>query len=59
MIGISSGYDYLNYDSEKKRWYFDNRINGIAIKTHHTHEYLNESGFGDVFNSPLFEVKEV
>nr|UWG75317.1 MAG: hypothetical protein [Bacteriophage sp.] len=28
-------------------------------KTAHTRKELEEAGFGDVFNSPLFEVKEV
>lgn len=59
MIGITSGDDYLNYHLDKKRWYFDNSINCDAVRTCHTHKDLNESGFGDVFNSPLFEVVEV
>lgn len=59
MIGIISGDNYLNYDSKNKKWYFDNSINSKDVKSYHTRKDLNESGFGDVFNSPLFEVEEV
>ena len=31
----------------------------LDIYTHHTRKELEEAGFGDVFNSPLFEVEEV
>lgn len=59
MIGITSGDDYLNYHIDNKRWYFDNNINGDTVRTYHTHKDLEESGFVDVFNSPLFEITEV
>lgn len=59
MIGIISGDNYLNYDSKTKRWYFDNSIDSKDIRTYHTNKDLNESGFGDVFSSTLFEVTEV
>lgn len=59
MIGIISGDNYLNYDSKNKKWYFDNSINSKDVRSYHTRKDLNESGFGDVFNSSLFDVKEV
>ena len=31
----------------------------LDIHTHHTRKELEEAGFGEVFNSPLFEVEEV
>ena len=59
MKGIRESDAYLNYNYQDKEWYFDNRINGSTIKTYYTREELEKAGFGDVFNSPLFEVEEV
>lgn len=59
MKGIKAGEAYLNYNSKDKVWYFDNRINGTSVKTFHTKEELEKSGFGWVFNSPGVEVTEV
>ena len=57
--GIKAGKAHLNYDSKDKVWYFDNRVNGTAVKTFHTKEELEKAGFGWVFNSPGVEVTEV
>ena len=57
--GIKAGEAYLNYNSNDKVWYFDNRINGTTVKTFHTKEELEKAGFGWVFNSPGVEVTEV
>lgn len=59
MEGIKESDAYLNRDYENKKWYFDNRIDGNIVRTHHTRKELEEAGFGEVFNSPLFEVEEV
>lgn len=29
------------------------------MRAHHTRKELEDAGFGEVFNSPLFEVEEV
>ena len=59
MKGLNENSSYLNYDSIDYEWYFTDAENGPAIGTHHTRKHLEESGFGEVFNSPLFEVEEV
>ena len=59
MKGLSECYNYLNYDSIDDEWYFTDAENGSAVGTHHTRKKFEDAGFGEVFNSPLFEVKEV
>lgn len=49
----------LNHDIVKKVWFFSVEHNGFTVLTHHTHKELEDAGFGEVFNSPLFEVEEV
>lgn len=50
---------YLNYDTINELWFYNKKIEGAYTKTQHTRKELEEAGFGDVFNSPLFEVEEV
>ena len=59
MKGLSEYNSYLNYDSIDDEWYFTDAENGPAVGTHHTRKELEDAGFGEVFNSPLFEVEEV
>lgn len=59
MKGIRESDAYLNHDSDNKKWYFDNRINGNTVKSYHTREELESSGFSWVFDCPGIEVKEV
>lgn len=59
MKGLSEHYSYLNYDSIDNEWYFSDSENGPAVGTNRTRKELEEAGFGEVFNSPLFEVEEV
>lgn len=59
MKGLSEYTSYLNYDSIDDKWHFDDDDNGPVVGTHHTREQLEKAGFGEVFNSPLFEVEEV
>lgn len=59
IVGLTSRLGYLNYDSIDDEWYFKDADNGYAVRTHHTRKQLEDAGFGEVFNSPLFEVKEV
>ena len=59
MKGLSERYSYLNYDSIDDEWYFTDAENGPVVGTHHTHKKFEDAGFGEVFNSPLFEVEEV
>lgn len=57
--GISGGLNYLNYNSEIQKWYFASSSEIGMVRTKFTHEELEYAGFGEVFNSPLFEVEEV
>ena len=59
MKGLSKCYNYLNHDSIDDEWYFTDAENGPAVGTHHTRKQLEDAGFGEVFNSPLFEIEEV
>lgn len=57
--GISEDSDCLNYDSIDDEWYFASDIDSCNVRTHHTRKELEVAGFGDVFDSPLFEIEEV
>lgn len=59
IIGITNYNSYLNYHKEENKWTIESRIETDAIRTEHTRKELKEAGFEEVFNSPLFEVKEV
>lgn len=48
----------LVYGFGVKRYFFSSRDEGNR-RAKHTRKELEEAGFGDVFNSPLFEVEEV
>lgn len=50
---------YLNHDTINELWFYNQKIEGAYTKTQHTRKELEEAGFGEVFNSPLFEVEEV
>lgn len=62
MKGIEDHNSYLKYNKNLKHWYFGSLFiynNDVDTKTYHTRKELEEAGFGDVFDSPLFEVEEV
>ena len=49
----------LKYDCVVGKWYFGMESDSIAIRLYHTRKELEDAGFGEVFNSKMFEVKEV
>lgn len=57
--GIEENINCLNYDCSESGWYFADDENGPVVGTHHTRKELEDAGFGEVFNSTLFEVEEV
>lgn len=59
IIGIDHIASFLNYNTQSTDWYFGTLGQTIYYRTHHTRKELEKAGFGEVFNSPLFEVKEV
>lgn len=62
MKGIEGHNSYLKYNKNMKHWYFGSLFiynNDLDTRTYHTRKELEKAGFGEVFNSPLFEVEEV
>lgn len=57
--GVEEGYDYLNYRVSKGKWFFSGESEPLDFRTKHTRKQLEIGGFGEVFNSPLFEIGEV
>lgn len=58
MKGVGSEC-FLNHNLQNDSWLIYTEDNCKTIRTHHTRKELEEAGFGEVFNSPLFEVEEV
>lgn len=56
---VQSGSRYFKYDGVIGKWYFGINQDSNTTRLCHTKEELEEAGFGEVFNSPLFEVEEV
>ena len=62
MKGIEGHNSYLKYNKNLKHWYFGSLFiynNDVDTRTYHTRKELEDDGFDEVFNSPLFEVEEV
>ena len=49
----------LIFDKTNKKWFFSSIYEVDHQRGHHTRKELEQAGFGDVFNCPLFEVEEV
>lgn len=52
-------YNYLNYIKHLSAWCLAEIKKDKKFRTEHTRKQLEEAGFGEVFNSTLFEVEEV
>ena len=59
IIGITNYNSYLNYHKGEDKWTIESRVEIDAIRTEHTRKELEDAGFGEAFNSTLFEVEEV
>lgn len=59
MKGVDSKTNYLYYGMGSKTWLFKTKLIDGLFRKSHTRKELEEAGFGEVFNSPLFEVEEV
>lgn len=59
MKGVDPRTNYLYYGEGSKTWLFKTKLIDGLFRKSHTRKQLEEAGFGDVFNSPLFEVEEV
>lgn len=58
LKGLEREKCYLNFNFGGV-WLFYTNENFFGYRAHHTRKELEEAGFGEVFNSPLFEVVEV
>lgn len=59
MKGLGHEFRVLKYNVFYNDWFTGSDRGDSKFKLHHTRKELEEAGFGDVFNSPLFEVEEV
>lgn len=57
--GIDGYCKYLNRDTKTQKWFFASKTELERFRARHTRKELEDAGFGEVFNNPLFEVKEV
>ena len=59
LKGVLSNFMVLKHNINEDTWYMSNKINYTDLKAYHTKKQLEQAGFGEVFNSPLFEIEEV
>lgn len=57
--GICGNHETLNREKHSNKWLFSDREENSLYNTKFTRKELEDAGFGEVFNSPLFEVEEV
>ena len=57
--GICGNHETLNCEKTFEKWLFSDREENSLYKIKHTRKELEDAGFSEVFNSPLFEVEEV
>jgi hypothetical protein len=57
--GICGNHETLNREKHSNKWLFSDREENSLYGTHHTRKELEDAGFSEVFNSPLFEIEEV
>ena len=59
LKGLCRNHETLNREKHSNKWLFSDREENSLYGTHHTRKELEDVGFGEVFNSPVFEVVEV
>lgn len=57
--GVEESHKYLNHRISLDSWFFSGESEPLDFSVKHTRKELEEAGFEEVFNIPLFEVKEV
>ena len=57
--GICGNHETLNREKHSNKWLFSDREENSLYNTKFTRKELEEAGFGEVFDSQLFEVEEV
>lgn len=59
LKGVDENYNYLNCIKHLNEWVLTEIKTDKKFRSTHTRKELEEAGFGEVFNSSLFEVEEV
>ena len=59
LKNVDENYNYLTCIKHLDAWALTEIKRDKKFRTEHTKKQLEEGGFGEVFNSPLFEVEEV
>ena len=59
MKGVNDYVCYLNKGLLSKKYFLESKAEIGGCRTKHTRKELEDDGFGEVFDSPLFEVEEV
>lgn len=57
--GIKRAKQWLVFSELTERWWFGAKEDSHYAVLEHTRKELEDAGFGEMFNNPLFEVKEV
>ena len=58
MKGVNEECECLYYGTISNTWKFEEKGENGYFRKNHTRKELEEAGFGEVFNSSLFEVEE-
>ena len=59
LKNVDKNYNYLNRINHLDAWCLTEIKTDKKFRTTHTRKQLEDAGFGEVFNSTLFEVEEV
>lgn len=59
MKNMDKEFMMLKFDEVSGSWYLGNDTEYSYTKAAYTRKKLEDAGFGEVFNSPLFEIEEV
>ena len=59
IVGMDNINGYLSYNKKLKKWFFGIASESRPYRSKHTRKELEDAGFGEVFNCPLFEIEEV
>lgn len=57
--GVSESENYLNLDVDNKWYFLASEYEVKGFETKFTRQQLEEAGFGEVFDNPMFEIEEV
>ena len=59
LKNVDENYNYLTCIKHLNAWALTEIKIDKKFRTEHTRKQLEDAGFGEVFNSPLFEIEEV